>query len=127
MNTAIIEFGSNIEPESNILKAKDLIRNIFEVTKESGLLRTKPFGVTDQDDYINCAVMLVTEKTLEDIKKDLNLIEERLGRIREADKYAPRTIDLDIIVWNGEVIHKDFHERDYVRINIGEIAPDLIP
>jgi 2-amino-4-hydroxy-6-hydroxymethyldihydropteridine diphosphokinase len=125
MNSVIIEFGSNIKPEANIAKAKECIRKVFIVVKESGLLRTKPFGVSDQDDYVNCAVMVETGMTPEEMKTALNVIESDLGRIHGADKFAPRTIDLDIIVWNGKVIHKDFHEREYIRINVGEIMPEL--
>lgn len=127
MNSVIIEFGSNIEPEKNIMNAKKLISADFNLIKESSLLKTKPVGVKEkQNDYINCAVMIETEMNCSEMKSYLDGLETRLGRKKDADKFAPRTIDLDIVVWNGKVIHKDFDEREYVRINVGEIMPGLI-
>jgi 2-amino-4-hydroxy-6-hydroxymethyldihydropteridine diphosphokinase len=125
MNIAAIEFGSNINPVRNVKKAKTLIKERFKIIKESALLRTKPFGVNNQDDYINCAVLIETEKSIEEIKSILNEIEISLGRKKGPDKYAPRTIDLDIVVWNNEIVNIDYKEREYVRINIGEIIQGL--
>jgi 2-amino-4-hydroxy-6-hydroxymethyldihydropteridine diphosphokinase len=125
MNIAAIEFGSNINPVPNVKKAKTLIKERFKIIKESALLRTKPFGVNNQDDYINCAVLIETEKSIEETKSILNEIEISLGRKKGPDKYASRTIDLDIVVWNNEIVNNDYMEREYVRINIGEIIQGL--
>jgi 2-amino-4-hydroxy-6-hydroxymethyldihydropteridine diphosphokinase len=124
MNSAIIEFGSNIEPWTNIRSAKEFIGSAFKVLNESSLLKTEPVGASGQDDYINCAVLIETDKHIGEVKKILDGVERKLGRIKGGDKFASRTIDLDIIVWNNKIVHKDYHEREYVRINIGEIMPE---
>ena len=52
-------------------------------------------------------------------------LESQLGRVRSADRYAPRPIDLDIIVWNDEIIDEDVHERDFLSRSIQEVLPNL--
>jgi 2-amino-4-hydroxy-6-hydroxymethyldihydropteridine diphosphokinase len=84
MNTVIIGVGSNIDPEANIARARDLL---------------------DRDAFAAY----------------LRLMEDRLGRVRTANKFGPRTIDLDIVVWNGEIVNADYSERDFVRDAVREL------
>ena len=126
MNDVIIEFGSNINPNFNILQAKKEINSIYEITKESKFIKTKPIGDLNQPDYINGAVRLLTPLSLKEFDAFLKKIEVKLGRIKSAGKHAARIIDLDIIIWNKKVIHNDFYERDFVKQNIFEITTNII-
>jgi 2-amino-4-hydroxy-6-hydroxymethyldihydropteridine diphosphokinase len=121
MNAAVIEFGSNINPYENISKAKKLISGKNKISAESVLLETEPVGDKSQPFYVNCAVLVETEFNFNEFKKFLEEIEEKCGRIRTADKFAPRTMDLDIVVWNDKIIHKDYDDREYVRVNVSEV------
>jgi 2-amino-4-hydroxy-6-hydroxymethyldihydropteridine diphosphokinase len=125
MNQVVIEFGSNINPEDNIEKAKELIRNNYNVIRESQNLITKPVGFKEQPDYINCAVLIETEIGLEEFKKELEDLEKIIGRVKGSNKFGPRIIDLDIVIWNKNIIHKDYYERDYIQKNVKEILPEL--
>ena len=70
-------------------------------------------------------MLLETPVTQERLAKELKAIEQQLGRRESADKFAPRTIDLDIVVFNGEVTHQDFYSRDFLKTAILEVLPTL--
>ena len=125
MNTAIIAVGSNIQPEENIRLVKEIIAKEMELLAESTWLWTKPIGFTDQPDFLNGAILVRTELRLEDLKDWLTAIEERLGRVRTKNRYGPRTMDLDIAVWNGRVLDDDVYHRDFLKSAIKELLPDL--
>ncbi len=120
-NEVIVGLGSNIDPDNNIELALDNLIDVFDVIKVSDLVRTKPIGITNQADFINGAVLLKTGFTNEKVKMILKDIENRLGRDRSAPKYGPRTIDLDIVVWNGNVVDPDFYSRDFVRSSVQQL------
>jgi 2-amino-4-hydroxy-6-hydroxymethyldihydropteridine diphosphokinase len=115
MNRVIIGLGSNILPEENIGKALEELGNIITIVKTTVLLRTKPVGIIDQPDFLNGALLAETNLDKESLEVFLKSMEDRLGRDRTLPKFGPRTIDLDIIVWNGEILDKDYYTRDYLR------------
>ena len=125
MNTAIIAVDSNIQPEENIRLVKEIIAKEMELLAESTWLWTKPIGFTDQPDFLNGAILVRTELRLEDLKDWLTAIEERLGRVRTKNRYGPRTMDLDIAVWNGRVLDDEVYHRDFLKSAIKELLPDL--
>ena len=125
MNSAIIGLGSNIDAPQNILKAKTVLAEQFEIMKESVFVTTKSVGYPQQANFINGAVLLKTSLNLSQVKKTLKIIESQLGRRPSPDKFGPRIIDLDIIVWNDQVIDQDFYYREYLRKSILELLPDL--
>ncbi len=125
MNRVIIGVGSNIQPEENIKKAKAILQQNYSILSESTFIQTKPVGFTDQPDFINGAWLIETTLSLSQLKDLLHQIENDLGRIRTFNKFGPRTIDLDALVWNGEIIDEDVFSRDFLRNAILEISPDL--
>lgn len=126
MNRAVIGLGSNIESELNIVEAKAALARQVHVMAESALERTKPVGNAAQPDFLNGTVLIETTLGRQELKAELRRIETQLGRAAEHDHDAPRTIDLDIIVWNESVIDPDFYERDYLKRSVLEIMPDLM-
>ena len=62
-----------------------------------------------------------TDYGAKELKKKLKGIEDQLGRDRSAAKFGPRCIDLDIIVWNGEIVDRDYYTRDFLRQNVSEV------
>ncbi len=125
-NKCVIGLGSNIDPDSNITKARDLLKTEFRVLKESQFVQTSPIGYSDQDDFINGAVYLETDLSLEALGRRLKELEDTLGRQRSPIKHGPRTIDLDVVVFNGEIIDKDFYERDFLKQSVLELIPTLV-
>jgi 2-amino-4-hydroxy-6-hydroxymethyldihydropteridine diphosphokinase len=122
MNAVIIGIGSNIDAESNISKMLEILREHVEIVKVSEMIKTKPIGIENQPDYTNGAVKISTELNNEDLTVLLKAIENELGRDRTVPKFGPRTIDLDIVVWNGEIVDNDYYTRDFLQKSVSELS-----
>ncbi|UJL46513.1 2-amino-4-hydroxy-6-hydroxymethyldihydropteridine diphosphokinase [Virgibacillus sp. NKC19-16] len=136
MNNAFIALGSNIEPRKEYLKvAIDTLSeddSIF-IRKKSSIYETAPVGYTDQSDFLNMVIEIDTSRTSYDLLRFCQKLEQKLGRDRKI-RFGPRTIDLDILIYNQEnseiesliIPHPRMHERAFVLIPLDEIAPGLI-
>jgi len=124
-NKAIISLGSNIHPEHNIPLARDWIRQSYDVRAETVFMTTTPVGDPDQDDFTNGAMLIETTFTFEELRTALRTIEHRLKRRRTVNRNGPRTIDLDIIVWNDAIVDDDVFRRDYLKELIRTLSPGL--
>ena len=125
MNQVVIGVGSNIHPAENIPKAKEKIQRSHRFIAESTFVETKPIGYADQSNFINGAFRIETELGYDDLKAWLLSTERALGRKRGKNRYGPRSIDLDIVVWNGRIVDDDFYDRDFLRNAVLEVWPDL--
>lgn len=137
-NTAYLSLGSNIAPERNLRQAVRMLRQHDQELVASSVYRTPPQGFTQQADFLNMAVKLTTHLSPSAFKTQIiGSIEQQLGRVRDPNnKNAPRTIDLDISLWNDRVLDygdKPWHipESDILRfahvaVPLAEIAPDYI-
>jgi 2-amino-4-hydroxy-6-hydroxymethyldihydropteridine diphosphokinase len=97
MPRAIISLGSNIDKERNLPRAVALLAAATDVLAVSSVYETIPVGLRDQANFFNAAVLIETGDTPSQLKAGLLTdIERELKRVRQADKNAPRTIDLDI-------------------------------
>lgn len=127
MNTVFLLLGSNIDPDKNIPQALEALRNSpqLEVIQVSSTWRTKAVG-SEGDDFLNVAVHIHSNCELYCLKEMiLGEIENRLGRIRTEDKNAPRTIDLDIIVFNDELLDTEIFELDHMILPFYDLLPGL--
>ena len=120
-NTAIIGIGSNINAEDNISRMLEVLGKEVEILKVSSLIKTKPIGIENQPDFTNGAVKIKTDLGKKELNQLLKSVEDRLSRDRSAPKFGPRTIDLDIVVWNGDVVDKDYYTRDFLQKSVQEI------
>lgn len=118
MNEVIIGIGSNIEADKNIAAMLEILRQKVEVRKVSPMIRTKPVGIVDQPDYTNGAVKIETALEQKELNTMLKGIEDEMGRDRSGPKFGPRCIDLDIVVWNGEIVDQDYYTRDFIRTSV---------
>ena len=121
----VIGLGSNIDPVANLEQAVLELKSRFKVSKRSQWIRTEPIGIQDQPDFYNGALLMETELEQQSLKQELKRIEDILGRDRSLPKFGPRTIDLDILIWNKKVVDEDYYERDFLRKGVEEIIPDL--
>jgi 2-amino-4-hydroxy-6-hydroxymethyldihydropteridine diphosphokinase len=121
-NTAVIGIGSNINSEENISKMLEVLGKEVKILKVSSLLKTKPIGIEHQPDFTNGAVKIQTDLNRKRLNHLLKSIEDRLGRDRSASKFGPRTIDLDIVVWNGKIVDEDYYTRDFLQKSVQEIS-----
>ncbi len=126
MNEVFLLLGSNIDPEKNIQLALEYLNRNFKILDVSHTWQTKPVG-SQAGDFLNTAVKLLTDSDAESLKANcLRHIESKLGRVRLADKYAPRTIDLDIVIFNGEVLDIGLFNLEHLALPFSELVPNLI-
>ncbi len=125
MNTVIIGVGSNIDAENNVSVAKGMLREKLNVLGESEFIRTKPVGLREQRDFLNGSLLVKTRLGRKRLKALLKGVEVALGRDGGEDRYGPRKMDLDILVWNGEIVDSDVYEREFLRRSVIELCPEL--
>lgn len=121
MNDCIIGIGSNINPEENIQKSLALLKQNVEIIAISSWVKTTPIGITKQNDFINGAVRIRTNLSKVDLINYLKKLENKLGRDRSLPKFGPRTIDLDIVTWNKNIVDKDYYVRDFIKNAVNEL------
>tara|TARA_B100000686_G_C16491748_1_gene812463 strand:+ start:314 stop:718 length:405 start_codon:yes stop_codon:yes gene_type:complete len=124
-NEVVIALGSNIDPQANLELAVLELKSRFNVSKISQWIRTKPIGIQNQPDFFNGALLLETKMNLKSLKQVLKSVEDLMGRDRSLPKFGPRVIDLDILIWNREVLDNDYFERDFLRKGVEEILPNF--
>lgn len=131
---AAIALGANIgEAEKNVTEAFDKLDAIgyTKLAKKSSIIRTAPYGVTDQPDFFNAAAEVETLLSPRELLDELHRIENEAGRVRD-ERWGPRTLDLDIIFYDDLVLeddeelcipHVDMANRDFVLKPLCEIMP----
>ncbi len=154
MNLAYLSLGSNIDPERNLARAVEHLREAGELRAVSTVYETEPQGRADQPNFLNAAVLLATTLDAGVLKgRVIAGIEKALGRVRDPeDKNAPRTIDVDIAIWvpggaagigdamgggdaaaeggagsHASVFSPEIPRWAHVAVPLAEIAPDLVP
>ena len=104
-SVAFIAVGSNIKPEENIVAALKALKRAVRVSASSTFYRTEPLGARAQPTFINGVWQIETALSPAQVRNDaLKPIESRLGRLHTGDKFAPRTIDLDLVLYDALVV-----------------------
>ena len=136
MTLAYIAIGSNLaSPLEQVNAAVQALGQIPQslIVAVSSFYRTPPLGPQDQPDYLNAAVALETALDPETLLDNTQRIELQQGRVRKAERWGPRTLDLDIMLFGHEVInterltvpHYDMKNRGFMLWPLFEVAPDL--
>ncbi|WP_434762047.1 2-amino-4-hydroxy-6-hydroxymethyldihydropteridine diphosphokinase [Vibrio fortis] len=136
MITAYIAVGSNLaDPVSQANLAIETLKSLpqSKFIATSKLYSSTPMGPQNQPDYINAVVAIETELTPIELLNCTQAIEQEQGRVRKDERWGPRTLDLDIILYGNEVIdserltvpHYGMKEREFVLYPLAEIAPSL--
>ena len=131
MNRFYVLVGSNINPHKNVNKGLDLIKKNDEIVLEavSSEYISKAVGM-DGNDFLNLVLRCTTELSFKDSLKLLKDIETSCGRERDPNnKFTPRTLDLDIIIWNDfegvidgyELPDPDINKYEFIQIPLAEI------
>jgi 2-amino-4-hydroxy-6-hydroxymethyldihydropteridine diphosphokinase len=135
MNNTYLLLGSNMG--NSIKQLSTAIEQIEEkigaLILKSNLYATAAWGNTSQPDFLNQVIKVATQLDATETLKEILSIEKNMGRIRTV-KNAPRTIDIDILFFNNEIInrsdlivpHSEIQNRRFVLIPINEIAPQMI-
>jgi 2-amino-4-hydroxy-6-hydroxymethyldihydropteridine diphosphokinase len=134
MTTAYIGLGSNIgDKAAACRKAVDLLGRAGRVSRVSSFYTTEPVGYPDQEHFINAVVELETSLSPLALLAACHVIEDELGR-RRLFRWAPRTIDLDILLYGDQVVATDeltiphplMADRAFVLVPLNEIAPGTV-
>jgi 2-amino-4-hydroxy-6-hydroxymethyldihydropteridine diphosphokinase len=122
---AYLSLGSNIQPEINLVRAIRLLAEQGTVKKISSAWESRSVGA-DGPNYLNACVLYVTALTEMELKEQLTRpIESQLGRKRTANKFAPRTMDIDTTIFDDRSCADKFWEQAFVVVPLAEICPEF--
>lgn len=136
MTRVYIALGSNLaDPLHQVQSALNALAELpqTQLIATSSLYRTPPLGPQDQPDYLNAVVALDTDLPAERLLDHTQKIELEHGRVRKDERWGPRTLDLDILLFGNDVInterltvpHYDMKNRSFMLYPLAEIAPDV--
>jgi 2-amino-4-hydroxy-6-hydroxymethyldihydropteridine diphosphokinase len=134
-NTAFVGIGSNLgDREDNLARAIELLsaEDGIQVVAVSEIRETEPVGPVAQGSFLNGAVRIETNLRPAELLGRLLAVEERLGRVRR-ERFGPRTIDLDLLLYGHEVVdepsltvpHPRLHERRFALEPLADLDPGL--
>jgi 2-amino-4-hydroxy-6-hydroxymethyldihydropteridine diphosphokinase len=131
---AFIALGSNIKPEKYLPLAVEKLEIVGRLVAVSEVYQNPALGSTPQPDFLNAAVLVESELPPLEIRTLLRDIEAELGRLRTEDKYAPRTIDLDLSLLGYTILNTpeltlpdpDLLSRTHLAVTLAELSPDFI-
>lgn len=135
MTRAFVGIGSNIDPEMNVKEALRQLKKQVSLRAISTVYLTEPIGPTIQPPFYNCVIEIATQLQPQELKHAvLQRIEEVLGRKRTSDKFAPRTIDLDLLLYDDlamttdglTIPDPDIVRRPFLAVALYELAPGLV-
>ncbi|EHJ08355.1 2-amino-4-hydroxy-6-hydroxymethyldihydropteridine diphosphokinase [Staphylococcus simiae] len=136
MITAYLGLGSNVgDRESQLQQAIDILNHFsgIDVIKCSPIYETAPVGYIDQPNFLNLCLEIVTTLSVEDLLEHCLDTEKQLHRVRN-ERWGPRTLDVDILLYGDSIIEKDnlivphprMNERAFVLIPLNDIAPNIV-
>ena len=133
LNRAYLALGSNIDPEKNLPAAVHHLAEYGRVLAASRVWETVPVGFAAQPNFLNAALLLETPLSARECRlRAIADVEQRLGRIRDpGNKNAPRTIDIDLALFNQDVLQveqrqipdPEILERPFLAIPLAELDP----
>ncbi len=125
-HSAILLLGSNISPVENTRKALIELCCYGIIHRISRAWQSPPF-CSPGPDFINLAIEFLTPLPLDEMKNNaIAAVETKLGRQRSSDKNAPRTIDVDIILFDDELLDQTIWVRPYAAVTIADLLPNLV-
>lgn len=132
---AFIAVGSNVDAERNVASALELLARLLQVVAVSSFYRTPALGAPGSPDFLNGVIEIETELEPSELKRLVLLeVENKLGRERGADPNAPRSIDLDLVLYGDLVCSEEglvlpapeILERAFVALPLLELKPELV-
>ncbi|MEC5342967.1 2-amino-4-hydroxy-6-hydroxymethyldihydropteridine diphosphokinase [Brenneria populi] len=137
MTRVYLSLGSNLaQPLQQAHAALSALDSVPQtrLVRRSSFYRSRPLGPQDQPDYLNAVAELETALDAEQLLDHTQAIEREQGRVRKAQRWGPRTLDLDILLFGNEVIrsarltvpHYDMKNREFILYPLAEIAPELV-
>jgi 2-amino-4-hydroxy-6-hydroxymethyldihydropteridine diphosphokinase len=136
MKSTYLGLGTNLgERENNLKEAIAMIgESIGRIVASSPVYETEPWGFKSESQFLNMVVQAETKLGPSGLLRSILMIEANLGRLRDQKKYSSRTIDIDILMYDKQIInraslvipHPMLQERRFVLVPLCEIAPDVV-
>ena len=137
MTRAFVGLGGNLgNRQSTLRRALAHLgeRPGVEVVLVSSLRETDPVGIVDQPPFLNGVAMIETSLEADELLRELLAVEQKLGRVRDGERFGPRTIDLDLLLYGDQTIdrpglkvpHPRLHERAFALEPLAELDPTLV-
>ena len=135
MTTAYVALGSNLQdPSKQVQTALDALSQKFTVLAQSSFYHSEPVGGVDQPTFVNAVVALSVTLPPQPLLAQLLALEAKQGRERNGQRWGPRIIDLDLLLYGCQCLatpelqvpHPRMHLRAFVLEPLFEIAPSLI-
>jgi 2-amino-4-hydroxy-6-hydroxymethyldihydropteridine diphosphokinase len=131
MSIVFLGLGSNIDPEDNLESAADLLKMEWSSIRFSHVYATAPRHITDQPEFLNAVARLETTDSPEEVRQKLDAMERQLGK-NITERFGPRTIDLDILLYGNENVdtaeltipHPRMKERRFVLEPLSELLDE---
>lgn len=121
-----LSLGSNINAETHLPQAVTILRKVGKVETVSSVWETESVGF-DGPNFLNACILFQTSLHHTEFKAQvIRPIENSLGRIRSAEKNAPRTIDIDMLLYDDEPLNIPFWEYAFVIIPLAELTPNFL-
>jgi 2-amino-4-hydroxy-6-hydroxymethyldihydropteridine diphosphokinase len=132
-----IALGSNLaKPVDQVNCALEALAHMprTKLVVCSAFYRSKPLGPQNQPDFLNAVVALDTELPPEELLDCTQAIEQNQGRVRKLERWGPRTLDLDMLLYGDRLIHTerltvphyDMKNREFMLYPLAEIAPEVV-
>jgi 2-amino-4-hydroxy-6-hydroxymethyldihydropteridine diphosphokinase len=133
VTTVLVAAGSNIEPVANLRRALDALAGHYPSLRASRAFRNRAVGF-EGEDFVNLVVAFDTDQDVRTVIERLHEAESLCGRARDAPKWAPRSMDLDVLLYGSMVTDEpglalprpDLVRRAYMLGPMAELAPDLV-
>jgi 2-amino-4-hydroxy-6-hydroxymethyldihydropteridine diphosphokinase len=136
MKKVFLGLGSNLgDRVENLRETKVRIEeSIGAVVSASSVYETEPWGFVSDTDFLNMVLCVETDLSPSGLLGRILMIESQLGRIRRESQFSSRKIDIDILLYNNEIVneaalkipHPRMHKRRFVMVPLAEIAPSFI-
>ena len=126
LHQVYIGFGSNIDPANNFKRAVDLLHDDVQIEAITKVWETPPVG-TSGPNFLNAVALIRTPLKIELLRDNvLRRIESKIGRVRTENPNAPRPIDLDILIFDEQVIDDEIWTQTHIAIPLAEFLPNFI-
>ncbi len=122
MNIALISLASNTpDKQSQMRKAFEELREMGIIAEASSIYETAPWGNPNQKNYLNAVAQINTTIGYDELNDTLKKQEKAHGRTPDSKRTGEIPLDIDIVVWNGEILRPKDYNRDYFKIGLEEL------